>query len=134
MNIEIRKAETYDVDILNELFKSLIKYEKANYDNNIKDNLIIDSYFNKRIDKDIILVAAVNSKVIGYVYGILDLDNKIKDKLEASIDSIYVKEEYRYNGIGTKLIESIINEFRNKGVKYVPVYNNRIDHFDYRCL
>ena len=125
MSINIRKAKCDDLNSLNSLFQKLLEYERENYDENIKENLNIDSYFNKKIkDVDnVILVAEVNKKIIGYIYGFIDSTNRIKLEPEAFISSIYIEEEYRSKGIGTKLIKTFINQIKKQNIKYVFIEN-----------
>ena len=124
-NIKLVKAKSSHVKILNHFFKLLLEYERENYDNNIKDNLIINSYFNNRIDKDnyIILLGTYNEKIVGYIYAEVDNTNKIKKELEATINSIFVLEEYRNRGIGTKLLNEVYNILSKENVKYISISN-----------
>ena len=121
----IRNAIESDVTILNSLFQQLVEYERQNYDSNIKKDLIIDSYFDKRIHSghEIVLVALVNDVVVGYCYSIIDFDNKIKMELEGRIDSIFVVKEYRNRNIGTELINKSVAELKDKGVKHIFITN-----------
>ncbi|MBQ9072029.1 MAG: GNAT family N-acetyltransferase [Bacilli bacterium] len=110
---------------MNSLFQKLLDYERENYDDNIKENLCINSFFDKRVnvDNNIILVALIDNKIVGYVYCIVDNDNKITKETEAKIESIYVDLEYRNKGIGTKLINEIISLLKEKNVKYIFIEN-----------
>ena len=121
----IRKARIEDIDVLNKLFQKLLEYERENYDDNIKEDLNINSYFNNKINKedDIILVAEENNEIIGYIYSNVDSDNKIKKELEANISSLYIIDEYRNKKIGTMLIDKTINLLKEKNVKYVYIEN-----------
>lgn len=123
-NIVIRKAIKEDKTILNHLFEELLLYERK-YDSNIKSDVKILSYFDKRIDleNNIILVALVDDKIIGYIYGDIDIDNKVKKELEANIHMLYITEEYRNKKIGTNLLNEMINIFKQNNVKYVFISN-----------
>ena len=125
MDLIIRRAKNEDVDILNNLFQKLLEFEKEKYDKNIKDNLSITSYFNKRVSlpTNIILIAQLENKIVGYIYSTIDSDNKIKKDLEAKIDSIYIMPKYRNKSIGTKLIDEILNILKLENVKYVFIEN-----------
>ena len=121
----IREAKIEDVDVLNKLFQKLLEYERENYDDNIKEDLNINSYFNNKINQadNIILIVEENNKIIGYIYSNIDSDNKIKKELEASINSIYIIDKYRNKKIGTKLVNEMINLLKEKNVKYVYIEN-----------
>ena len=68
-------------------------------------------------------MALIDNKIVGYVYCIVDNDNKITKETEAKIESIYVDLEYRNKGIGTKLINEIISLLKEKNVKYIFIEN-----------
>lgn len=126
MNIKIRKANICDKDILNNLFQKLLEYERDTFKLNINDNLNINSYFDKRLqDKEnhIILVACLNEDVIGYIYAYIDFDNKIARDLEAIGGSFFILEDYRYQKIGSKLMNELMNELKLKKVKYFSLDN-----------
>ena len=79
MEFYIRIAKNKDVDSLNLLFQKLLEYERENYDKNIKDNLCVDSFFDNKISdqNNVILVAQLDKKIVGYLYGYVDDTNKI---------------------------------------------------------
>ncbi len=120
----IRYAEEKDIPKLNYLFESLIKYEGENYIENINMNVKITFYFNRHLScNDVVLVAVINNIIVGYIHSIIDYDNKIKLKLEASINSLYVIKSYRNNKIGTKLVREMEQALKLKNVKYINVSN-----------
>lgn len=126
MNIRIRKANMSDKDILNGMFQKLLEYERDTFKLNIKTNLNIDSYFDKRLqdsDNNIILVACLNDTVIGYIYAYIDFDNKIARDVEAVGDSFYILENYRNKKIGSKLMDELICELKLRNVKYFTLDN-----------
>lgn len=125
MEFYIRIAKNKDVDSLNLLFQKLLEYERENYDKNIKDNLCVDSFFDNKISdqNNVILVAQLDKKIVGYLYGYVDDTNKIKAEFEAFINSIYVEEQYRNEGIGTELIKNFIDKVKSKNAKYVYIEN-----------
>lgn len=124
-NLIIRKANIGDCDILNKLFESLLIYERNLFDENIKSNINITSYFNKKINDDnyIILVASIDKVIIGYICGYIDSDNKIKEEIEVNIESLYVEDKYRNNGVGTHLINEFINIAKSLDIRYVLIDN-----------
>ena len=138
MKYNIRLVRDNEETILDSLFARLIKNDKC-YDLNIKDNLTMSGFFSKRVkDEDsIIFVAVVEDEIVGYIYGYVQNDNKIKIELEAYIDSLFVDEEYRKQGIGNNLINKFIEEAKYRGVKYIYVENkvdNEIARFLYEKL
>jgi len=125
----IRKAIKEDANKLDYLFSKFLEHERKYYDENIKEELIIHDFFEKRIDKEneIVFVAEESNKIIGYIYGCINIDNKIKKELEANIDSLFVIEEYRNNKIGTKLIDNFIEEVNNNNCKYILIDNKYLN-------
>ena len=134
----IRKAELEDVEQLDMMFAKLLEIDKI-YDDNLKSGLTMQGFFSKRImDEDVIaFVAFDNDNIIGYVFGYIQKDNKVKVELEAYIESIYIEESKRKTGIGTKLIEQFELEAQNRGVKYIFIdnkVNNLVAHNLYSNL
>ena len=134
----IRKAELEDVEQLDMMFAKLLEIDKI-YDDNLKSGLTMHGFFSKRImDEDVIaFVAFDNDNIIGYVFGYIQKDNKVKVELEAYIESIYIEESKRKTGIGTKLIEQFELEAQNRGVKYIFIdnkVNNLVAHNLYSNL
>lgn len=125
MNLVIREANNNDISSLNSLFQKLLEYERENYDDNIKEDLCINSFFDKRINikNHIVLVAEVENNIVGYLYCIIDDDNKITKEIEAKIESFYIDFEYRNKGIGTKMLQEINRILKDKNVKYVFIEN-----------
>ena len=134
----IRKAELEDVEQLDMMFAKLLEIDKI-YDDNLKSGLTMQGFFSKRImDEDVIAFVAFDyDNIIGYVFGYIQKDNKVKVELEAYIESIYIEESKRKTGIGTKLIEQFELEAQNRGVKYIFIdnkVNNLVAHNLYSKL
>lgn len=125
MDIEIRNAIYEDKDILNEMLEKLIRYEKENYNINVKEDFKITSFFDKKLKENnsIVLVACYNNLVIGYIYAYVDDDNKITNYKEAFVNSVYVEEKYRNKKVGTKLINELIEILKAKDIKFVSIDN-----------
>ncbi|MFD1019257.1 GNAT family N-acetyltransferase [Thalassobacillus hwangdonensis] len=62
-------------------------------------------------DQQLLLVAEVDGKVIGYIYGIAEADTNVAQLLEMEVDAIY-----RGEGIGRKLFAQALREWKNQGV------------------
>jgi ribosomal-protein-alanine N-acetyltransferase len=58
------------------------------------------------------LVAKLNKEIVGYIIG-------EKNKDSGLIVSVAVKKEWRKRGIGTKLIEKLLENFKKEGIKIV---------------
>ena len=127
--MNIRYAKENDSCKLDQLFSKLLNYERDNYDINIKQSLNITGFFIKRINKidNIILLAEEENEIIGYIYGYIRSNNKIKIEIESYIESIFIEDRYRNKGIGRKLIETFINESKKRNVKYIIIENKYLN-------
>lgn len=110
--------ETKEVDIL---LNKLILGEKQ-YDKNISDNFIVKEFYETKIndDNNCILVAKIDNKIIGYLYGFI-LNSDIDIEQKAQLDALYVEEEYRKLGIANSLINEFINWAKLKQVKFIEL-------------
>ncbi len=62
-------------------------------------------------------VAEDDNQLIGFIFGrIKEKAHKVIDK-EGYVEEFFVTERMRGNGIGTKLFDKIIEEFKSKGCK-----------------
>ena len=122
MNIVIRNAEIEDASIIDKFLTKLIHDEKK-YDSNIDEKCEITNYYENLILKDnnIVLVAEINNKIIGYLYGFIINNGNTCINLTSKLDALYVEEEYRNKSVAN----SLINEFKKwcelKNVKNIEV-------------
>ena len=83
-------------------------------------------YWNKGRNR-LICVAEDNGKIIGYITGNIELQKNSWDlffkKGERYMDIIYfyILKKFRSKGVGTKLVNSIINAARGKGIRKFKV-------------
>ena len=103
MDIQVRFAE-------NDELHEVVKLSKAFEDEHICNGLVADDYeyFTKRN----VIIAIVDKKVVGYCYGTIDTKKRRLAYINEGtkylyLDEIYVKKEYRSQGIGRKLFEYI---------------------------
>ena len=121
-----RVLDLETANICDELLTKLIQDERQ-YDDSIDENFKIKDYFKNVIsNEDNILLCYMDENIVkGYIYLKPTGDNK-KGYL---IDGLYVKEEYRNNGIGKALISEAINLIKDKEVDYIDinVMNNNLN-------
>lgn len=69
------------------------------------------------------IVAECNKEVVGFCRYI-DNNSYTPNMLEidCEIVALYVKSDLKYNGIGTKLVQFVINEFKNKNKKKMIIW------------
>lgn len=122
MDAVVRKAELKDTKDANNLLTLLIRNEKQ-YDPSINENCVISRFYEDIIsnDSNILLVAEIDNKIIGYLYGyIVDNGNTYLDKV-SKLDALYIIKEYRKNKIATKLINEFKSWSLKNGVKYIEL-------------
>lgn len=122
MDVVVRKAELKDTKDANNLLTLLIRDEKQ-YDPSINENCVISRFYEDMIsnDSNILLVAEIDNKIIGYLYGyIVDNGNTYLDKV-SKLDALYIIKEYRKNKIAIKLINEFKSWSLKNGVKYIEL-------------
>ena len=105
------------------LLTMLIQDEKK-YNENTKDDYIVDNWYFSFIDKDDsqLFIAVDDNEIVGYIYvKIITTSDSSDIYTEASISGIYVKDNFRKQGIGTKLINEAKKWCINKGVTYLKL-------------
>ena len=122
----IRKATINDKDVLNNLITVFVKYEADNFDENNHNDFKFLSYIDKRIDNSeyMVYVDEEDNKIVGFILASFMRNNVIKKTDEVKIDILYVDEEYRCKGIGTNLVNKVVDNCKSLGVKFL-----RIDNF-----
>lgn len=130
-NINIRKANMEDLFEIKKLNKELFELEFNNFDS----TLIVDwpltkegnEYFENAVRNDIVLVACVDGKIVGYLAGTLNSQYSYNNIFQAELDNMYIMNEHRKMGIGSKLFEEfkkVCKENRINEIKVVASYNN----------
>ena len=102
------------------LLTLLIQDEKK-YNDNTKDGYKVDNWYPNFIDKDYsqLFIAVNDNEILGYTYvKIITSDDSPEIYTEASISGIYIKENFRRQGIATKLINEAKKWCISKGVIY----------------
>lgn len=113
MEISIKKADSTYLKDIQDLNNQLFELEYNNFDSALKVGWTFDKdgekYFNNMLNNEIIYIALDKEKVIGYLAGSINIQGSYVTKSLAEIDNMFVLEQYRKYGIGTKLI----NAFKN---------------------
>ena len=124
--LNIRKATINDLEELQNLRNKHFEYEIQELDNYIIDKEWPLSESSKKdfeyfINEQIIFIAEIASEKVGYICGeILPKDDWNLVQI-ASLTNLFIKKEYRNNGIGTKLIENFKSECRNRRIRNIKV-------------
>lgn len=113
--ITICQAKKKDIMVIQKLMTELNNWQIKNFseDNKPFHQRIKDySKLEKNdIEKDIILVAEVDTKIIGYIWGSLHERKSHKLSKMGYIDEIYIENQFRQQGVGKKLLKNLEEEF-----------------------
>lgn len=106
-----------DADICDALLTELIQNEKT-FENNIKSSYVVKDNYSKALgENQNLLMAIVDGKPAGFIFGFIKFEKgEFCHESMAKIDALYVKEEFRNQGIATKLIEEFNNWCISKNV------------------
>ena len=64
----------------------------------------------------IIYVLRCKKKIVGFVAGVIDLDNN------GNVEDVYLDEEYRNKGLGKDLFQKLLDWFKLHSVKAIDVH------------
>lgn len=123
LNFTISKAMLNEIQEINNMLTDLIQDERKNYDSNINENYKVQEFYEKFVDNDneIILVARDNDIILGYVYGFIQDNGNLFNNKIAQLDALFVKEQYRGNGIARSLMKEFINWAKKEEVTYIEL-------------
>ena len=114
MNMEIRRLETEDSGSIVNL-EAIADKELGEW------NPAPEKHFQDSIkkDRDIIWVAELEGKIVGYIEGAL------LRKDEADIVHLFVLKEHRNRGVEEKLVKAFLDAFRSRGFGRIYVIGAR---------
>lgn len=131
MEFIIDTAKLDDIEEINNMLTDLIQDERRNYDSNINENYRVQNFYGQFVDNPNVcmLVAKNNGIIVGYVYGFIQDNGNLFYKSVVQVDAIFVKREYRGNGIARNLMKELIKWAQKNGGSYVElsVCKNNID-------
>ncbi len=80
-------------------------------------------YFQKRVTSDsaIVLVAEVEGNVVGYILAFINSYTFRKVNPIAEVENMFIDEEYRRSGIGSKLMAELKKIAKERGVRRLKV-------------
>ena len=126
MEPAIRKATPGDIDAITALNSHLADYHHlidpyyrpgSETASSFKENL---SFFMQK--ENITVIVAETDKIIGYAIGVIESAKSFvtPDKI-GKISHTFVEEKYRNQGIGKKMVDTLICWFSQKGIGYVEL-------------
>lgn len=116
MEILIREAEHEDAERLDELLTLLIR-DEGQYDDNLNEAYVVRDNYRERVRMDghKLLVAEIEGKIVGYLYGFVYQIPGMFHRSVAILDALYVEESHRRLGCGRRLISEFCKFARENG-------------------
>jgi phosphinothricin acetyltransferase len=111
--ITTRTARLFDLDAITEIYNEAIRTTTATFDTEPKTKEEQLRWFQGHGSRYPILVAELDGRVVGW--GCLSQWSDRGAYRETAETSCYVKQEHRNQGIGRRLMESIVEEGRRLG-------------------
>lgn len=112
MNIEIKRADISNLKEIQNLNNQLFELEYNNFDPSLKVGWPFEkegtAYFTDMLNNEIVYIALAEDKIIGYLAGSINIQHSYVTKSLAEVDNMFILEDYRKYGIGSKLM----NEFK----------------------
>ncbi len=127
MNFIIRKATKKDVKTIQSLNNELCKYETENEFDVYKTDWSLtkqsEKYFKALIKKQFVMVAETEGSIVGYLAGSICVEQMYSyyQGKTAELENMFIKEEYRKFGIGSKLIDAFVTWCKNNDAKRILV-------------
>ena len=112
--VTIRRADNQDLPAITEIYNEAISYSNATFDTQQKSLDEQQIWFNKHGPKNPIIVALIDTKVIGWA-ALSQWSDRCAYSDTAEI-SLYVKKDHQQQGIGTHLLEKILDEGNRVGL------------------
>jgi len=128
MDYNIRKATLDDLSVIQQFNLQLFKKEHEEFDKTLDCNWTFSvegkEYFKNRITEDsgFAFIASLGDKPVGYIVGGLTNSPKHRTITKlAELENMFVLNEHRSSGIGTKLYEKFLEWCKNKEVERIKV-------------
>lgn len=121
MNINIRKIEKQDLKQVAEIHVNGWKNAYKNLiDDDYLNSLSIENRLNKlkkNYNTNGFLVATLNDEIVGFIRYIFSNEFSSDYDVDCEVSALYVKTSLKGNGIGTKLLNHVMDEFRKEDKK-----------------
>ncbi len=112
-----RKYQPADREQCRALWRELTEWHREIYEDPTIGGAHPEDYFDKHLAKvgpNRLWVAVYDSRVVGLV-GLIVKGN------ESEIEPLIVSKDYRRKGIGKQLIETVVSEARNEGIRLLNI-------------
>ena len=119
MNVNVKKASSNELKEANKLLTKLIN-DETKYDKNLKEDIIVNKYYEHKKDNSVLFFAYDNDVIIGYIYGFIVEDPCLKNPY-VKLDALYVEDDYRGKKVGNKLINEFKTWCKENNIIYISV-------------
>jgi phosphinothricin acetyltransferase len=110
VKLQIRRAEVADLEAINDIYNEAVLTTTATFDTEPKTTAERLEWFQHHDQRHPVLVAVVDGKVVGWSSLTEYSPRRAYDNTTET--SVYIKSEFRGQGIGRALQEAIIDEAR----------------------
>ena len=123
--ILIRKANLEDLNAIQKLNNNLFELEFNNFDDTLKVGWPFEKegkeYFENLLNSEIVFVAEVEEKIVGYLAGSICEEVSYITETFAELDNMCIDDEYRRFGIGTLLMDEFKKYCKEKNMQNIKV-------------
>ncbi len=122
----VRRIETRDAEEVGRLWYNLSLHHElyAKYYQVKRDTeSVLADHVRELLQRScIFFVAEVSGRVVGFVSGYVVLRNpQLEIERIGKVDNIFVDGDYRGQGIGTRLLETLFDYFKRQGTEYTEL-------------
>ena len=78
-------------------------------------------YFSDMLNNQVVFITLVDNSVVGYLAGSINVESSYVTKSLAELDNMFILENYRKYGIGTKLVNEFKKYCLNIGIQEIKV-------------
>jgi GNAT superfamily N-acetyltransferase len=126
MKVAIRKAEEKDVGSIVELSSALFQEDAGQHDPFMNLNWPReegDEYYTKTIsgENSVCMLAVADGTAVGFLTGYVKGEASIRPVCQAELESMFVAEAFRGQGVGSGLAQAFLDWCRQRGVQRVTV-------------
>ena len=126
MDVFIRKAELSDFDEILRLNQALFNFEEQfqhQYNLNWTYSEAGRNFFKDRFNNKnaLIFVAIAENKIVGYILALINFYSYRRVNPICDIENLIIEEDYRKNGVGSKLMENVRKAAKEKAAKKLRV-------------
>lgn len=128
----IRKANLEDLNAIQKLNNNLFELEFNNFDDTLKVGWPFEKegkeYFENMLNNEIVFVAEVEEKIVGYLAGSICEEVSYITETFAELDNMCIDDEYRRFGIGTLLMDEFKKYCKEKNMQNIKVTASAKNH------